>query len=205
MKNIKYILLTVLLTANSLGFSQTTELRPFEKNGIEIFNDFVSHIHVAILKKSGITDTAELRFMVGKYLFTNSKVDSIEEGKLILSDLGYDNLNYLKSELTAFYRYLQEREDQHLAENLAAMPARLAADTSIYNQFTSFQKVNTFVFYDKRSPQKVLGYLLFMPPYKGLIHSPKIWSWTLVFKFGKFTFRSVTGQEGYEYLYTPDE
>ena len=111
-------------------------------------------------------------------------------------------IDHLKSELNSLYQFLQERENIKLAENLSAQQLRLRSDTSIYNRLTNFQKENTLIFFDKRSPEKILGYVLFMPPMKNLIASPKIWSWTLMFKFGKFVFRSITGEEGYEYIFS---
>ena len=34
---------------------------------------------------------------------------------------------------------------------------------------------------------------------------PRIWSWTLMYKFGKYMFKSVTGEEGYEYIFSPEQ
>ncbi len=81
-------------------------------------------------------------------------------------------------------------------------PIRLSSDTFIYNRMTAFQKENTFVFYDKRNPEKTLGYILFMPPIKDKIEQPKIWSWTLMFQYGKVVFKAITGEEGYEYFFS---
>ena len=92
---------------------------------------------------------------------------------------------------------------ENLAENISAAPVRFADDKSVYNDLSSFQKENTLVFFDKRSPKKIIGYILFMPPVAKVISEPRIWSWTLTFQYGKYMFRSVTGEEGYEYIFTP--
>jgi hypothetical protein len=43
--------------------------------------------------------------------------------------------------------------------------------------------------------------MLFIPPIKNANSQIKIWSWNLGFKFGKFYFTSLTGEEGYEYMF----
>jgi hypothetical protein len=108
----------------------------------------------------------------------------------------------LQSDLKGFYRYFQEREDKLIIENLTIIPLRLSSDTFIYNRLTKFQKENTFVFFDKRNPQATLGYVLFVPPIQNMISEPRIWSWTLLFKFGKYMFKSATGEVGYEYIFS---
>lgn len=84
------------------------------------------------------------------------------------------------------------------------MPIRLSTDTFIYKRLTKFQKENTYVLYDKRTPSKTPGYILFIPPVKDRVAEGRIWSWTLEFKFGKYMFKSVTGEEGYEYIFSPE-
>ncbi len=123
--------------------------------------------------------------------------------ELIQVKLPGDKMDNLKSAVNSFYRYVQEREDQKLGENLKAIPIRFSPDKCIYKKLTAFQRDNTLVFYDRRQPKKVLGYMLVMPAMKGVITKPKIWSWTLVFQFGKYVFQSVTGQLGYEYMFSP--
>ena len=67
----------------------------------------------------------------------------------------------------------------------------MSKDTFIFNRLSTFQKANTFVFFDKRHPDKTLGYMLFIPPVKNVNPRTKIWSWSLGFKFGKFYFTSL--------------
>jgi hypothetical protein len=49
------------------------------------------------------------------------------------------------------------------------------------------------------SPQR--SRTLFISPIKNVNPRTKIWSWSLGFKFGKFYFTSLTGEEGYEYMF----
>lgn len=83
------------------------------------------------------------------------------------------------------------------------MNIRISHNTSIYKRLTDFQKENTFVLYDERLPDSAISYILFIPPLKNIIDDTRIWSWTLMFKFGKHEFKSVTGEEGYEYIFNP--
>ncbi len=202
MQKAPYFFLIILCLVSCTCFAQRTSQKVYEKNSIQVFNDFISYIDKCIKKKSDLSDTLELKYILSRYLFTNSKVDTTNQNEVKLNDLSVEKIDHLKSELNSLYQFLQERENIKLAENLSAQQLRLRSDTSIYNRLTNFQKENTLVFFDKRSPEKILGYVLFMPPTNNLIASPKIWSWTLMFKFGKFVFRSVTGEEGYEYIFS---
>jgi hypothetical protein len=87
--------------------------------------------------------------------------------------LNSDELINLKAEIKSFYRFLQEREDKALAENLAIIPLRLSPDTFIFNRMTQFQKENTFVMFDKRQPEQTLAYVLFIPAMNKLASKPK--------------------------------
>ncbi len=202
MQKAPYLILIILSFISSSCFSQKKNYTAYEIKSIDVFNDFTNHLNKCIKNKSGITDTLELKYIVSHYLFLNSKLDTVKQNDVDINNLPGEKLDHLRRELNSFYQYLQERENISLAENLAVIPGRLSPDDSIFKQLTSFQKENTFVFFDKRSPEKILGYILFMPPTKNLITTPKIWSWTLLFKFGKFVFRSVTGEEGYEYIFS---
>ncbi len=202
MQKAPYFFLIILCLVSGTCFAQGTSQRLYEKNSIQVFNDFISYINKCIKKKSDLNDTVELKYILSRYLFTNSKIDTTNSNEVKLNDLSVEKIDHLKSELNSLYQFLQERENIKLAENLSAQQLRLRSDTSIYNRLTNFQKENTLIFFDKRSPGKILGYVLFMHPINNLIASPKIWSWTLMFKFGKFVFRSVTGEEGYEYIFS---
>ena len=204
MQKAPYFFLLILSFISSSCLSQKKDYSDYEKNCIRVFNDFTNYMHACIKEKEGPTDSARLNYILSHFLFTNSKIDTSHQIANDLNALSNDKMNNLKTELNSFYRYLQEREHEDLADNLTIIPIRLGDDKYIYNNLKSFQKENTFIFYDKRSADKILGYILFMPPMKNLITSAKIWSWTLEFKFGKFVFKSVTGEEGKEYMYSPE-
>lgn len=201
MQKAPYLFLIILGFISSSCLSQTKDYSDYEKTCIQVFNDFTNYMHSCIKEKAAPTGTTRVNYVLSHYLFTNSKIDTSHQIANDINVLSGDKMNNLKTALNSFYRYLQEREGEGLAENLNVIPIRLSDDKYIYNNLTSFQKENTFVFYDKRTPKKILGYILFMPPMKNLIASPKIWSWTLEFKFGKFVFKSVTGEEGKEYMF----
>lgn len=205
MQKAPYYLLILLTFFSSACTSQTKDYSKAEKKSISVFNSFISYIKKCMTDKTNITDPDGLKQTLS-YLFTNSKLDTANTSEMLdLNELPSEKMKNLKTELNSLYRYLQEREDQKLVENLRAIPMRLSADTCIYNKLTSFQQKNTLVFYDMRQPRKTLGYLLIMPAMKGITSEPKIWSWTLVFQFGKYVFQSVTGPLGYEYIFTPED
>ena len=137
------------------------------------------------------------------YVFTNKKPESTEGISLNNFNLSTDELENLRKELNAFSNFLQQTEKGHLSNNLTLMPTRFGRDTSFYRRLTKFQQENSFILYDKRFPDKTLGYLLFIPAIKNINVNPRIWSWTLMLKFGKYVFKSVTGKEGYEYIFSP--
>ncbi len=156
-----------------------------EKSFISIFNSFTEYIK----SKDDITDSSQLKHIMQNYLFIDAK------GELLTEKTGI-----LKKQLKTFSTFLRK---ENLAENLSVIPVRYADNKSVYNDLSSFQKENTVVFFDKRSPKKIIGYILFMPPVAKVISEPRIWSWTLMYQNGKYLFKSVTGEEGYEYIFTP--
>lgn len=200
-----FVILSLLFFISQFTYSQKRNLTTNEKNSIQVFDDFLKFLKNSIHNRTDISDSADLNVIISRYVFTNSTLDSSNKKNLDINKLGVDQLNNLKTELNSFYQYLQEREHQNLTAYLTALPIRLSTDSFVYKKLTSFQKQNTFIYYDKRFPRKTLGYILFIPPLNNLIAAPKIWSWTLEFKFGRFVFKSVTGKEGYEYIFIPDE
>ena len=108
----------------------------------------------------------------------------------------------VKKTVSDFYNFFIDHKNENLAENLTAIPIRISKDTFIFNRFTTFQKENALVFFDRRNPDKTLGYILFIPPIKGVNDQTKIWSWKLGYMFGKFYFTSLDGEEGYEYMFS---
>lgn len=193
----------VFVVTTTSCISQSTETREYtdnQKNSITIFTEFTKYLRNSIHDKIDITDTFQLKYQLLNFLFANTKLDSSNK-KLSISELNESQLTALRYELKLFYRFLQETKNKSLIENITVMPAEKYKDKFIYNRLTDFQKQNTFIFYDKRFPDRILGYLLIIPPINNIISAPRIWSWTLIYKFGKFVFRSITGEEGQEYLF----
>jgi hypothetical protein len=172
-----------------------------ESKCINVFNAFINSVEAHIKDKTDITDSTNLKHVLIDYLFVDKKLATTDSVTFKLGEINNEDLTTLKSELKVFYRFLQERGAKTLAKNLGAMPLRLSNDKFIYNRLTPFQKENTLIFFDKRNPHKTLGYILFIPDNLSSAGKPKIWSWTLMFKFGKYIFKSVTGQEGAEYIF----
>ena len=182
-------------------FSQAAILTKREQNCLTTFNNFLKRIDSCIQNKIDITDTNQLKTVVSRYVFTNNWFDTAAGTVVNLQEMKTKQLTSLKQSLSTFYGFVSQKENIHLAENLTLKPLRLSKDVFIYKRLIKFQKENSFVFFDKRSPLKILGYILFMPPIKHVNATSKIWSWTLEYLFGKFLFTSITGEVGYEYLF----
>jgi hypothetical protein len=196
-------MLVYLLVLADVGKSQ--QITANEQKDINLFNDFRNYLVSSVHKNEDISDTAHLKYVALNYLVTNKKPDSSNQTTINDNVLSPAQLESLKKELNTFYNFLQDHEKERLAANLTLMPIRLSKDTFIYNRLTNFQKENTFTLCDKRFPPKTIGYVLFLPPLKNVMDKPRIWSWTLIFKFGKYMFKSVTGEEGYEYIFSPQQ
>ncbi len=181
MKRYRFLLMMLLI---SFSCSSQNNYSEKEKKFLDLFKSFTDYIKT----KTDITDSTQLKYLMQEYLFVDAKIPSNEK------------IEVLKKQVKTFNNFLQK---DNLAENISAVPVRFADDKSVYNHLSSFQKENTLVFFDKRSPKKIIGYILFMPPVAKVISEPRIWSWTLTFQYGKYMFRSVTGEEGYEYIFTP--
>ena len=205
MKKRNYFILIFLLLLTHVCISQNKTVTVSEQKNINLFNDFINYVISAVHKKEDINDTAHLRYIVLNYVFTNKQPDSTDQSTPNNSALTADQLKSLKKELNIFYTFLQQHEKDDLATNLTLMPVRLSHNTFIYDKLTNFQKENTFILYDKRFPGKAISYVLFIPAVKNIIRNERIWSWTLLFKFGRYMFKSLTGEEGYEYIFSPEE
>jgi hypothetical protein len=198
------VLLTIFLVSTIYScYSQKADhFTSQEKRCIIVFNGFTGYINTCIKSKTDVTDTASIKYILLNFLFIDKNLDSTKISQLKENGLSSEQLGNLQSTLKGFYRYFQERDDTLIIENLTIIPLRLSSDTFIYNRLTKFQKENTFVFFDKRKPQATLGYVLFVPPIKSIISEPRIWSWTLLFKFGKYVFQSAIGEVGHEYFFS---
>jgi len=203
MKLSTYSILFFLLVLSSACNSQPITI--IEQRDINLFNEFKNYLLTVVRKREDIADPSHLKNVLLNYVFINRQLYSSKTTTINDSELTSDQLKSLQNELNSFYNFLRENEKSHLAENLTITPIRLSKDTFVYNRLTSFQKQNTFVLFDKRSPGKTISYILFLPPIKNKTDQPRIWSWTLLFKFGKLMFASVTGEEGYEYIFSPGQ
>ena len=196
----KFILAAFILISTTC-LCQKAEFAVNEKSEIKLFNEFKNYLVSHINQNKDFFDSSNFNYVIEKYFFTNTQKDSVENGKANILKIPPQKLDLLKRTVNDFYNYFMGHKNENLAENLSAIPIRISKDTFIFNRLTAFQKENTFVFFDKRKPDQTLGYMLFIPPIKNINSKTKIWSWSLGFKFGKFYFTSLTGEEGYEYMF----
>jgi hypothetical protein len=201
MKQKKYFLLAIILLISSISFGQKKGYTVNEEKAMNLFSDFKNYLISSINNKIDLSDSAHLQYLLNHFFFINTKSDSLDNNQINLSEISSEKMNHLKKSIGTFYNYFLSNKNEKLAENLTALPIRISKDTFIFKRFNAFQKANTLVFFDKRHPDKTLGYMLFIPPVKNVNPRIKIWSWILSFKFGKFYFTSLTGDEGYEYMF----
>lgn len=202
MKKQNYFIFIFLLLFSNACISQKADISVKEQENINLFNDFINYLISIGNKKEDIGDNAHLKYVLLHYVFVNKPLDSSNQTTVSNTELTPEQVKTLKKELNDFSNFIKKYEKDHFTKNLTLIPIRLRRDTSIYNRLTDFQKENTYVLYDGRFPDTTLSYILFVPPLKKIIDNPRIWSWTLMFKFGKYMFKSLTGEEGYEYIFS---
>lgn len=202
MYRIKFFLMILLLPLCCSCYSQKQQqLNSTEEKCIKIFKNFHDFIKHDNMNNLDITSDSSLNYILLNYLFIDRKLDSTQNSQLGDNVFKKGELERFKRELLDYFRYFQEKSDTAFIDNIDIIPLRLSKDTFIYDRMTEFQKANTYVLYDKRNPEKILFYLLFIPPIKDYINEPRIWSWKLGYEYGKFIFTSPNGEEGYEHLF----
>ena len=139
-----------------------------EQNDINLFNEFKNYLVSGINQNKDFFDSSNFNYIIEKFFFTNTQKDSCENGKANILKIPPQKLVLLKKTVNDCYNYFMDHKDEKLAENLSAIPIRISKDTFIFNRLTAFQKENTVVFFDKRKPDKTLGYMLFIPPIKNI-------------------------------------
>ena len=173
----------------TLGIIFSISCNAQKVSNTDLVKQFVSYIK----GNADITDSAHIKYILLHYLFVDRRLDTTITDNLQPNELNPDQLVNLKKQLHSFSDFIQKND-------VDAIHARLAKDTYIYDHFTAFQKQNTVALIDTRSGN-VLAYLLIMPPMERVLSTSRIWSWTLTFQQGKYMFRSVTGEDGYEYIF----
>lgn len=174
-----YILLLLSFSCRSQGQNYTDK----EKKFISLFTSFSNYV------KNNPIDSTAVKHIILNYIFSGSKAGELNPEQSVA----------LEKQLKTFRTFLKDKNP----EDISSMPVRLAEDKTVPAAMSIFQKENCLIYFDKHDAGKIFGYILFMPPVKGVVTEPRIWSWILTYQFGKYMFRSVTGEEGYEYIFTP--
>ena len=200
-KNLIILLVSFLVATSSTYCQMRTDLDSTEEKCMDVFQKFHSYIGQSITGNTDITSDTSLKYILLNYLFIDRELDSTDISQLDSINISKDESKMLRREVMNYLRFFVENGDKTLLDNVGIMPLRLSSDKFIYSQMTKFQKANTFILYDKRNSKNIIAYLLFIPPIKTRISEPRIWSWNLGFKFGKFLYTSFIGEEGYEYIF----
>ncbi len=197
---LKYLLTFVVSAAFVFNIAaQQKPITGYEKKYIEVFKNFTEYLTNSISDTTDIASNSRLQYIASQFVFTNTKKDSSNGS--FLTALNTSELTSFRRSIKAFYEFLQERLVRS-RDSLITLPLRLYGDTWIYHHLNQFQKKNTLVFFNKKHPEIPLGYVLMLPQVEDRTTKDLIWSWLLEYKFGKFLFVSVSGQEGYEYLFS---
>lgn len=219
MQTPKYLLLSISMTlCVNLSFSQTKAALTFhEQSCVKLFTEFFQHVklrlhdpasHITITDSSGqseengklndslrrlqrIEDTADMKYILANYIFAIDIKNDLTEAEQFKTASG---------EIQEFYDFC----DGNNIDQVNIKPLHLCSDTYnryIYSHCNDFQKANAFIFFNKNSPEKVLGYVLFAPAEAINFSTPKILSWKLTFSYGKYYFADIYGRLGLEDLF----
>lgn len=137
------------------------------------------------------SDTTDIKYILANYIFAIDITKSLSEAeKFKIED----------EEISDLYVFLHSKT----LDNLQIKPLRLDDhdyNKHIYNTLSDFQKENTFILFNKNSPEKLLGYILFIPGNKIKSSTPRILSWKLTYCFGHYYFTDIFRREGTEILW----
>lgn len=144
------------------------------------------------------TDTANIKYFLSNYIYPiGFPIDFMNTGSNINST---EKFKIAYAEITDLYRFVGSNG----ISNIEIKPLRLSShdyDKHIYNHLSEFQKENTFILFNKKSPEKVLNYILFIPAKTIKSPTPRILSWKLTYCFGRYYFTDVFKNVGTEALW----
>ena len=192
------ISLSIFISTNCHS-QKSSQYTPQETEYQELFLNFKHYLNDSIASKSG-SDSSTLKRASLDYLFVNGRLDSSNRRSFKPNELSLKQYQSLYEQYHHFYQFFSEREKIRLISHLSAMPIRLSTDKCLYEKLSPYQKENTFIYFDDREPDHILGYLLFIPKIPGKIYASRIMSLTLLFDSGVWTFKSFTGEIGLEYF-----
>lgn len=179
---------------------KTSQYTPQENEYKQLFISFKQYLANSIASKTSTSDSSTLKKVSLDYLFVNGILDSVNSTKFGSTELNQKQYQNLREQYQHFYQFFNERDKIKLVSHLNAMPIRLFTDKCIYQKLSAYQKKNTFVYFDDRKPDQILGYLLFVPKIAGKLSVSRIMSSTLLFDSGVWAFKSFTGEIGIEYF-----
>jgi hypothetical protein len=201
MRILKYLFVgtAIFLSANCHS-QKVSQYTPQENDYNQLFIRFKQYLANSISNKVDASDSSTLKKLSLDYLFVNGVLDSLNTTTFNASEISAKQFQNLKEGYRHFYQFFNEKEKIKLASHLNSMPIRLFPDKCIYTKLSPYQQANTFIYFDDRKPDQVLGYLLFVPKIPGKLSASRIMSSTLLFDSGVWAFKSFTGEIGVEYF-----
>ena len=201
MKSIVPFFLSLSLLFNYGCLAQEKDsLNSMEKESLKVFKNFKSFLVKSIKSQEDLTDTINLKHILLNYIASEYNLDSTDVKHFKKGEIPKESFENFKSDFNSFYQYFYERRTSDIVTHLSALPIRLSSDKCIFEKFIPFQKENTLVYFDDRYPNKILGYMLFMPKLNTKSNASRIWSWNLQFEAGYWAFKSLMGSVGVEYF-----
>lgn len=201
MNQIKYMLVISLMLLSISAYTQNhRRFTDNEESALSIFKNFKSYLVSIIEKDVELSDTSQIKYVLLNYIMSESSLDTLNKNHFKQNEISFEKFNHFLNEYKKFHQYFYERKHLNIAQHLSALPIRLSSDKCMYEKLIPFQQQNTLVYFDDRYPEKILGYMLFIPKLKDVISAPRIWSWTLQFEAGHWAFRSPMGTVGIEYF-----
>jgi hypothetical protein len=195
------VIILIILNARASQAQGDRQFTAGEKEYVSHFESFRDQLAFSIQHDLKYDASASIKTLLLKYLFVDAHLDSANTSRVTAKELAPGKLQSVMAEYRDLYRYFYSRSKDSVAEHLQALPIRMAKEQWIAEQLTSFQRDHTLFYFDERYPEKVLGYMLFVPKIQGKVAEPRIWSWTLMFKMGHWLFKAPTGEEGREYIF----
>lgn len=189
----------LIFISSSVG-QDTLTLKKSEKEYLNLFKNFKAYLVNCISNNCDISDSSNMKHVLLNYIISDFNLDTTNKSHFKKNEIPEEKLIRFERQLRLFYQYFFERKKASIAEHLNAIPMRLSFDQCMYEKFTTFQRENTFVYFDDRKPTVPLGYILFVPKFNEKIYEPRIWSWTLQFNMGIWAFESLMGEVGMEHF-----
>lgn len=216
MKKRTFLIFFILFFGVNSAFSQSNEASYTinEQTYSSFFSAFLKEVKTRFFKNSAILmdssnerredqlkndsekitkmkDTEDIKFLLTKYILALDITGSLNEA---------EKLKIESEEIGELIDFFQNNK----IDNLQIKPLRMDHhfySRQVYDKLSDFQKENTFILFNKNSPEIPLGFILFVPANTIKSTTPRILSWKLTYCFGHYYFTDIFRRIGTEILW----